>query len=117
MSNSCVVASALVAYRGESKVIGREYFLRQAATLVESAPARAAHCVRAGAYLGTRRIRPLAKFKLSHLQRSLSTPIKHCGGDSCLQVGIRARPPPNHPALCSQEAGGVWCAGSTPQTP
>ncbi len=37
MSNSCVVASALVAYRGESKVIGREYFLRQAATLVEFA--------------------------------------------------------------------------------
>jgi hypothetical protein len=37
MSNSCVVASALVAYRGESKVIGKEYFLRQAATLVEFA--------------------------------------------------------------------------------
>jgi hypothetical protein len=28
---------ALVAYHGESKVIGREYFLRQAATLVEFA--------------------------------------------------------------------------------
>jgi hypothetical protein len=28
------VALALVAYQGESKVIGREYFLRQAATLV-----------------------------------------------------------------------------------
>src|SRR5260370_11654839 len=37
MSNSCVVASALVGYQGESKVISREYFLRQAATLVEFA--------------------------------------------------------------------------------
>src|SRR5258706_9156233 len=37
MSNSCVMASALVGYHGESKVISREYFLRQAATLVEFA--------------------------------------------------------------------------------
>src|SRR5260370_41972096 len=117
MSNSCVVASALVAYRGESKVIGREYFLRQAATLVESAPARAAHCVRAGAYLGTRRIRPLAKFKLSHLQRSLSTPIKHCGGNPRPHVPIKAHPPPNHPAPCTQQTRGGCCAGSTLPTP
>ena len=31
------MASALVAYHGESTVIGRQYFLRQAATLVEFA--------------------------------------------------------------------------------
>ncbi len=33
MSNSCVMASALVGYHGESKVIGKEYFMRQAAIL------------------------------------------------------------------------------------
>jgi hypothetical protein len=37
MTNSCVVASALVAYHGESKVIGRWYFLRQAAAALEFA--------------------------------------------------------------------------------
>jgi len=37
MSNSRVMALALVGYHGESTVIGRQYFLRQAATALEFA--------------------------------------------------------------------------------
>ena len=33
MSNSRVIASALVGYHGESQVIGKEYFVRQAAIM------------------------------------------------------------------------------------
>ena len=37
MPKSRVVTAALVAYHGESTVIGRQYFLRQAATALEFA--------------------------------------------------------------------------------
>src|SRR5258706_8653535 len=57
---------------------------------------------------------PPEKFKLGHLQRSLPTPINHCGGNPCLKVRIRAHPPPSGPALCSQQAGVVWCGIDPP---
>ena len=41
MPNSRVMASALVGYHGESQVIGKEYFLRQAAILFGLAKATA----------------------------------------------------------------------------
>jgi hypothetical protein len=41
MSNSRVMASALVGYHGESQVIGKEYFVRQAAIMFGLAKATA----------------------------------------------------------------------------
>jgi len=44
-----------------------------------------------------------------------STPINHCGREYRLKVRIRAHPPPSDPALCSQQAGVVWCGIDPPQ--
>jgi hypothetical protein len=59
---------------------------------------------------------PPEKFKLSHLQRSLSTPTKHCGGKPA-QVRIkhtcRQRPRPLPP---TPRKTGSFGAGSTLQT-
>src|SRR6476660_426733 len=54
------------------------------------------------------------KFKLSHLQRSLSTPINPLRRETCIKVLIKARPPPTAPPVAGQQDGVVWCTGSTP---
>src|SRR6476660_10322434 len=56
------------------------------------------------------------KFKLSHLQRSLSTPINPLLRETCIKVLIKARPPPTAPPFAGHQDGVVWCTGSTPPT-
>src|SRR6476620_11543124 len=46
-----------------------------------------------------------AKFKLGPLQRSLSTPTNHCGGNPCFKRCVLARPPASGPALCPPQVG------------
>jgi hypothetical protein len=54
----------------------------------------------------------VADFKLSHLQRSLSTPTNHCGGNASLKVRFRT-PAASGPALCPRKMESFG-AGSDP---
>jgi hypothetical protein len=52
-------------------------------------------------------VRPSAasKFKLSHLQRSLSTPINHCGGNPASRCALEHTRRPAAPPLAASKPG------------
>src|SRR5713101_2981216 len=53
---------------------------------------------------------PPEKFKLSHLQRSLSTPINHCGGNTASRCALEhTRRPAAPPPCTARQDGVVWC--------
>ena len=55
------------------------------------------------------------KLKLSHLQRSLSTPINLLRWETCIKVLIKARPPPTAPPFAASKTGSFGY-GIDPQT-
>jgi hypothetical protein len=54
----------------------------------------------------------VADFKLSPLQRSLSTPTNHCGGNA--HCALAQPPPAARPLHSPTHDGAVWCGMDRP---